>query len=209
MVFVDRIDAGNKLAKKLKKYTGQNGIVLALPRGGVVVGYAVAKALHFPLDVLAVRKIGAPGSPELAVGAIARQGRFFDRMLIRQLGITDQQLQQLISESAQELVRREKIYRDHYPFPDLRKKYVILVDDGAATGATARAAIAAVAHHNPAVLILALPVAPQEVVRELQSLVDVLICLIQDKEFASVGSYYTYFPQVSDEEVITLWKQRN
>ena len=157
--FVDRREAGRILAKKLLKYDGRpDVIVLALPRGGVPVAYEIARALDVPLDVFSVRKIGHPLHPELALGAIATGGvRFLDRTAMSRLGTSEAALKPIIEREKRELDRREQLYRDARPFPDISGKTVILVDDGLATGASARSAVAALRTQNPATIVVAAP----------------------------------------------------
>jgi len=203
-MFNDRKDAGRKLAEALKGYEADRPIILALPRGGVPVGFEVAVALGADLDVLVVRKIGAPWNPEFGVGAIAKGVEVFDQESLGFLGLKPEDLRPVIEREELELERRSKLYRGDNPFPDLADRVVILVDDGLATGVTTRAAIIAIKQMNPARLVLAVPVGPPETVASLRSLVDELICLETPSDFMAVGAFYLSFPQTSDEEVIEL-----
>jgi predicted phosphoribosyltransferase len=208
MIFKDRKDAGKKLAVKLKKYKKENVLILALPRGGVPVGYEIANFLHTPLDVLVVRKIGAPHNPELAIGAIASGGIWFlDKLTIQRLHITPEEIEKIAKEEIIEVIRRQKEYRDDLPPPKITGKIIILVDDGIATGATTRAAIRAIQKQRPMKLVLAVPVCSAEVAKELKPLVDEFICLETPVYFEAVGAHYQNFPQVTDEEVKTLLKK--
>ena len=203
-MFLDRQEAGRKLAEKLKPYQSENPIILALPRGGVPIGYEIAQALRAPLDVFMVRKIGYPWNPEFAIGAIAPGVQIFDEESLYPLGLTKADLKEAIEKEQQELERRLTLYHKKGSLPDVAGKTVILVDDGLATGLTTRAAIEGVKKLKPAKLILAVPVGPPETVHALRKLVDDLICLETPHDFFAVSSFYQNFPQVSDEEVMDL-----
>src|SRR5439155_9049054 len=170
MRFRNRSEAGRFLAGTLDRYKGQNDLlVLALPRGGVPVAYEVAKALNAPLDVFIVRKLGVPGHEELAMGAIASGGvRALNRSVIEQLNISQSAIDAAATREGEELQRRERLYRDGKPSPDIAGRTVILVDDGLATGATMKAAVAALRQQNPAKIVVAVPIAPAETCHELQ-----------------------------------------
>lgn len=204
--YIDRQDAGKKLASHLLNYMNQKDvIVLALPRGGVPIAYEIAKALHAPLDVFIVRKLGVPWHSELAMGAIAPGGvTFFNHGLIQQLGISEDMLQAVIEQELQELNRREIVYRGTTDFPDLKNKTVILVDDGIATGATMQVAILAIKKSQPAKLIVAVPVAAIETCEILKAQVDELICPLQPEDLQAVGLWYQHFSQTEDAEVHQL-----
>jgi putative phosphoribosyl transferase len=206
MIFVDRVDAGRKLAKKLDAYAGQNDVlVLAIPRGGVPVAFQVASELGVPLDVFVVRKLGVPSREELAFGAIATGGiRILDEQIVESMGISDLQIERITAKEKDELDRRERVYRGNRPFPNLENKTVILVDDGIATGASTRAAISALRQLKPARIVLAVPVAPAATCESLQGEVDDLICLFMPQFFFSIGQFYEDFSQVSDQEVMNL-----
>jgi putative phosphoribosyl transferase len=206
MIFRDRQEAGRLLAEKLSFLKGQkNLLVLAIPRGGVVVGSEVAKALGAPLDVYITRKIGAPYNPELAIGAIASDGTLIlDRSLASRLGASQEYIEAQSAREREEIERRMRRYRGDRPSPDLKGKRVILVDDGIATGATIEATIDALQKTGLEELILAVPVGPRDTIGRLESKVDRLICLHSPEIFWAVGSFYMAFGQTTDEEVIAL-----
>ena len=209
--FKDRRDAGRKLAQKLAAYEGrQDGLVLALPRGGVPVAYEVALALGLPLDVFVVRKLGVPGREELAFGAIASGGiRVLNSDVVRLLSIPDEVINFVVKRESQELQRRESLYRGARPFPQLRDRTIILIDDGLATGASMRAAVAGLRAQDPARIMIAVPAAAPEVCHAFQSEVDEVICAITPEIFYGVGRWYEDFSQVSDEEVRILLHDAN
>lgn len=210
MYFKDRYDAGQKLAQRLLKYKNQNPIVLALPRGGVVVGYEISKALNAPLDVFIARKIGAPHYPELGIGAIAPNGvQILDDRLIQTFNIPEHEIKKVIESEKKEFQRRIKLYRQDLTFPDLSGKTVILVDDGLATGVTAKASILSINKLNPQKLVLAVPVSPPRTADIFRKLVDEFVCLQEPSEFYAVGAYYDDFSQISDEEVLNLLSKAN
>ena len=201
--FQDRSDAGRRLADALEEYAGRTDVVvLGLPRGGVPVAREVAHRLHAPLDVLLVRKLGVPGHRELAMGAIAAGDvRVLNRDVIDEFGVTPAAIDAVTSAQRAELARRAQRYRDRRARVDLRGKTVILVDDGLATGATMRAAIHGVRAHDPARLVVAVPIASADVCEMLQPSVDDLICLETPAYFLSVGAWYRDFEQTTDREV--------
>jgi putative phosphoribosyl transferase len=204
-MFQDRKDAGQQLAQKLKAYESTNPLVLALPRGGVPVGYEVALFLHAPLDVFVVRKIGAPWNPEFGVGAVAPGICIFDENSLHMLDLKKSDLDLIIKQEEEEEVRRRlHLYRQDESFPNLEGRTAILVDDGVATGITTRAAIQALKAMNPLQIILALPVGAPAAIHDLEKSVDKLICLELPPFFHAVSAFYQRFPQVSDEEVIYL-----
>jgi predicted phosphoribosyltransferase len=205
-MFEDRIDAGRKLAGKLKKYAGKRDVVvLALPRGGVPVGFEVARALDAPLDVFLVRKLGVPGREELAMGAIASGGvRVVNEDVVRELNIPLRWLDIAAADELPELRRREQAYRDDRPAPDVRNKTVILVDDGLATGATMRAGVAALRRMSPAKIVVAVPVGAPETCNEFRQLADEVVCALQPEPFWAVGNWYQNFEQTTDDEVRDL-----
>jgi predicted phosphoribosyltransferase len=204
--FRDRTEAGRLLAERLRDYAGRDDvIVLALPRGGVPVGYEVAKALGAPLDVFVVRKIGVPGHEELAMGAVATGGLLvLDERLVQMLGLSEDEVQRVIQQELRELERRDREYRGDREPPQLGGKTVILVDDGLATGATMRAAALAVRRENPARLVVAVPVAAEETCDAFRDVVDEIVCGITPKPFRAVGLWYEDFSQTTDEEVREL-----
>jgi putative phosphoribosyl transferase len=204
--FRDRREAGKRLADELRAYAGRSDvIVLALPRGGVPVGFEVAHALRAPLDVFVVRKLGLPWHDELAMGAIASGGvRVLDRDLIRIARVSEAQIAQVIEAEQRELERRERRYRGERPFPDLHGKTAILVDDGLATGATMRAAVEALRLEGPARVVVAVPVAAQETCEAFRDITDETVCAETPEPFRAVGLWYADFSQTTDEEVHDL-----
>jgi putative phosphoribosyl transferase len=209
--FRDRFEAARYLASALKHYAGRpNLLVLALPRGGVPVAYEVARALHAPLDVMLVRKLGVPGHEELAMGAIASGGiRVISDDVVRALGLPDRAIATVAAQEEHELQRRERLYRGDRPPPDVRGKTVILVDDGLATGSTMRAAIAALKAQGPERLVVAVPVAAPETCEAIQREVDEVVCALAPEPFLAVGQWYQDFSQISDEEVRELLRRAN
>jgi len=209
MLLYDRRDAGRRLADKLEEYAGDPDVyVLALPRGGVPVAFEVARALRAPLDVFLVRKIGVPGQEELAMGAISTGGvRVLNEEIVQALGIPDDVLQTVTAREEAELRRRERLYRDDRPPPDIRGRKVILVDDGLATGSSMRAAVAALRQQQPARIIVAVPVAAPSTCEELRSEVDDTVCLYTPEPFQAVGLWYDDFSQTTDEEIRDLLEQ--
>ena len=204
--FRNREQAGRMLADRLKHYSNRSDVVvLALPRGGVPVGVEVASALRAPLDVFVVRKLGAPGQPELAMGAIASGGvRVLNDEVVQVLNLTDDAINRVAQTEQQELERRERLYRADGPSPNLTDQVVILVDDGLATGSTMRAAVKAVRQHGPARIVVAVPTAAAETCEDFKSEVDEIVCVIAPEAFQAVGLWYQEFPQTSDEEVRDL-----
>ena len=206
MIFRNRSDAGRQLAARLTDYANRRDVVvLALPRGGVPVGYEVASALRAPLDVFLVRKLGVPGREELAMGAIASGGvRVVNEDVVRALGIPPKVIDQVAAEEERELARREWEYRDDRPPPDVAGRVVILVDDGLATGSTMRAAVLAVRERDPAAVIVAVPVGAAETCAAMNRVADATICIHTPEQFAAVGLWYEDFSQTTDEEVRDL-----
>jgi putative phosphoribosyl transferase len=201
--FRDREEAGRLLGERLRAYAGRDDVlVLALPRGGVSVGREVARALGAPLDIVLVRKLGLPGQPELAMGAIASGGtRIVNDELVRQLRLSDEVIDRVaVSESA-ELARRERVYRGDRPPPNLEGKTVVIVDDGLATGSTMRAGVTAVRAQEPERIVVAVPAAPPRALDDLRPHVDELVWLIAPEPFQAVGLWYDDFREVSDDEV--------
>jgi predicted phosphoribosyltransferase len=209
MRFQNRSDAGRQLASKLSPYARRNDVVvLALPRGGVPVAAEVARALGAPLDVFLVRKLGVPGHPELAMGAIATGGvRVLSDDLIDRLGIPRPAVEQVSVRERLELERRDLLYRGDRHLPELDGRTVILVDDGLATGATMEAAIVAVRQFKPAAVVVAAPVGATEACQRLSAVADAVICASMPEPFQAVGLWYQQFDQTSDEEVIALLRQ--
>jgi predicted phosphoribosyltransferase len=209
IVFQDRQEAGKQLAARLQDYRGkENLLVLALPRGGVTVGFEVARELRCPLDVLIVRKIGCPGNPELAAGAISETGtRVFNEDVISMQRISQEYLDGETERQRLEIVRRLTAYRGGETIGSLAAKTVLLVDDGVATGATMKAAVATLKREGLAKLVVAVPVAPPSTAREIAPTVDEWVCLDTPARFAAVGQFFRDFTQVSDEEVVALLRR--
>src|SRR5438094_2600642 len=205
-VFENRAEAGRELAEKLDKYSGREDvIVLGLPRGGVPVAYEVAKRLRAPLDVFIVRKLGVPGFEELAAGAIASGGvRVLNEDVVRAIPYASEAIEAVTAKETAELQRREQIYREGRPAPELRDKIAILVDDGLATGATMRAAVKALRQQGAAKIVVAVPVGPPDTCHEIEEQADETICLNMPEFFQAVGQYYEDFSQTTDEDVREL-----
>lgn len=203
--FKDRAEAGRQLGAMLAPLRGENVIVLGLPRGGVAVAIEVARALHAPLDVLNVRKLGVPWREELAMGAVATGGvRVLNSNVIMALGITKQDIEEATRFRRLELDRRERLYRNGRAAPDLNGRTVVLVDDGIATGATVRAAIGVIKAQHPGKVVLATPVAPEGVVSELAREVDRVVCLSTPGDLFAIGYWYDQFPQLTDDDVLRV-----
>lgn len=205
MIFKNRQEAGQQLAEKLTKYAKDKPIVVALPRGGVVLGYEVAKKLKAPLDILVARKIGAPLHPEFGIGAIAPNGIFIlNTDLIKSFGITESELKKVIKTQTKEMTRRVELYRQDLPLIDLKNRTVIVIDDGLATGVTTQAAILSIKQMSPKKIILAVPISPPDTANKFRKKVDEFLCLLEPAGFYAVGAYYEDFEQVTDDEVISL-----
>jgi putative phosphoribosyl transferase len=204
--FENRTEAGRLLAEELKTYASRDDVVvLGLPRGGVPVAYEVAKHLHVPFDVFIVRKLGVPGFEELAAGAIASGGvRVLNEDVVRAIPYAAEAIEAVTAKETAELQRREQIYREGRPAPELRDKVVILVDDGLATGATMRAAVKALRERSAAKIVVAVPVGPPDTCEELGQQADEAICLSTPPFFQAVGQYYEDFSQTSDDDVREL-----
>jgi putative phosphoribosyl transferase len=211
--FVDRVEAGHLLAERLVPLQLIRPVVLALPRGGVPVGFEVAQRLstddeRVPLDVLVTRKIGYPYQPELGVGAIAEGGEpVFDPELLERLGLTEADLAETVRRERAELTRRVNAYRGDRPLPPVRDHSAIIVDDGVATGGTARAALRAVRSWKPTRLVLAVPVGAAETVKALEAEADEIVALAAPWSFHAVGQWYRHFEQLTDDDV-TSWLER-
>ena len=201
--FRDRREAGKRLAQELLHYANRSDVlILALPRGGVPVAYEVALALNAPLDVFIVRKLGLTGQEELAIGAIASGGiRVLNEEIIRLLRIPEEVIVRVARREQQELERRERLYRGDRPAPEIRDRTVILIDDGLATGASMRAAIAGLRAQNPGRIVVAVPTAAPETCAEFESQVDEIVCAITPEPFLGVGRWYEDFSQTTDEGV--------
>lgn len=203
--FSDRIDAGKRLAEALADFKGKNAVVLAIPRGGVVLGYEIAAALNLPLDVIVPRKLGAPDNPELAIGAIAEDGStVLDENLTRYLGVSRDYIQEESERQKEEIKRRLKLYRQGTAGLELKGKDVIIVDDGIATGSTMKAALASVKNSGAKTVTIAVPVGPPQTIQELTQLADRVVCLYMPDYFQAIGQFYDDFSQTEDQEVIRL-----
>jgi putative phosphoribosyl transferase len=209
MLFANRREAGRILASLLMKYADRDDVlVLALPRGGVPVGFEVAQALRAPLDVFIVRKLGVPGHDELAMGAIATGGvRVLNDDVVMSLELEPEVIDAVAAREEKELARRERLYRGARPAPDVHGRTVILIDDGLATGSTMRAAVAALRKQTPARIVVAVPVAAPETCEEFKTEVDEVVCAATPRMFNGVGRWYEDFSQTTDEEVHELLAQ--
>lgn len=207
-MFIDRNDAGTRLAQAILREKISNPVVLALPRGGVPVAAQVARALQAPLDLVMVRKLGTPGQPELAMGAVARCGAATDVVLndeiVRQVDISEEAISSVMERELEVIAERKQRYLAGRERVSVAGCTAIIVDDGIATGATTSAAIRAVRHLDPKQLILAVPVAPPDTVARLKKEADLVICLEQPSWFGAISIFYNSFPQVADDEVIAL-----
>ncbi len=208
--FRDRRSAGKLLADRLKDLEPAHPVVLAMPRGGVPVAAEVAKALHAPLDLVLVRKIGVPYQPELAAAAVVDGGEpeiVVNDEVMRMAGLTQDYIEEQAKEELAEIERRRQVYLEGRPRPPLENRTLILIDDGIATGASIRAAIAALKRKNPARLILAVPVAPADTIELLKTMVDDVVCLKTPEPFFAIGMHYDDFHQVPDEEVVRIMNE--
>lgn len=206
MPFRDRIHAGQLLAQRLMQYANREDVlVLAVPRGGVPVGFEVAQALHAPLDVFVLRKLGVPWQEELAFGAVASGGvRVVEQETIDALGLTSEEIEAVVEREQSELRRRERAYRDDRPAPHVQGKTVLLVDDGIATGSSMLAAIAALRQLKPAKIVVAVPVAAASTAKRLRKIADEFVAVDAPATFYAVGQFYADFQPTSDEEVVDL-----
>ncbi|MHA1580703.1 MAG: phosphoribosyltransferase [Candidatus Freyarchaeota archaeon] len=204
-LFRDRVEAGTNLAKELQAYKRENPVVLAIPRGGVVVGYEVARELGAPLDIVIPRKIPSPHNPELGVGAVAQDGTVIINQQIKEyLNVSDEYIQEEAERQIREIERRMRTYRgDREPVP-VKDRVVILVDDGIATGGTMRAAIRSLRKQNPRKIVVAVPVAPPRTIKKIEEEADEVVCLLAYEPFEAVGQFYMDFRQTTDSEVINL-----
>ncbi len=204
-MFIDRKDAGNKLALELKKFKDDNPIILAVPRGGIVTAYETIKKYKFQWDLIIPKKIGSPNNKEVAIGAVTSDGTYFlNEKYIDMLNITQEYIEKEVYEQTKEIKRRLKKYKGNENSPEIKDKTVIIVDDGIATGFTILAAIKSIKKHGAKKTILAVPVAPNDTVVYLETVVDEVICLLIPDEFYAVGFHYENFDQTTDEEVIHL-----
>jgi putative phosphoribosyl transferase len=201
--FADRRETGKLLASKLNAYQDcAEAIVLALPRGGVPVGFEIATRLHLPLDVWIVRKLGVPYHKELAMGAIAASGeRVMNQEVLKWSNISPETIERVVKEETEELQRRDQLYRQGKPWPNLTDQIIILVDDGIATGATMQAAIASLRVHQPKEIIVAVPIVSSDICTKIEAEVDQVVCLLQPQSLDAIGRWYLNFAQTSDQEV--------
>lgn len=208
-MFKDREEAGRRLAKLLDRYRRKNPLILALPRGGVVVGYEVAKALDAAFDILISRKIGAPFNKEFGIGAIS-EGNIvvLNSKIIKELGIPKKTLENLIDAEREEIKRRIHLYRGNRPVIPVYNKTVIIVDDGLATGVTAEAAIESIAKLKPKKIIFATPVCSEQAAKTIRTYIESVVCILTPYDLSAIGNYYKTFPQVTDEEVLDIMKKR-
>ncbi len=201
-IFADRAEAGERLAEAVREAAGPDGTILAIPRGGVIVGEAVARALGAPLDVVIPRKIGAPGNPELGIGAVAPGVRVLDERMIEILGVSPAYLEREIATQLEEIERRLRVYRAGRPPVEIRDRTAVVVDDGIATGGTAAAALRWARAQGAAIVVLAVPVAPIASLLRLGAEADRLVVLETPEPFLAVGEWYQRFEQTTDDEVI-------
>jgi putative phosphoribosyl transferase len=207
MLFSNRQEAGRRLAAELGRFKSAQPVILALPRGGVPVGFEIALALNAPLDVVLVRKIGAPGMSELAIGAIVdgeQLDKIIDSALVAELSVQQSYLDAEIARQAAEIERRRRVYFKGRAPVTVAGRAALVVDDGIATGATMRAALRAIRRRSPAKLVLAVPVAPGHTIEALRPEVDEIVCLATPEEFYAIGQFYADFRQLDDEDVVTL-----
>ncbi len=209
MIFQDRTQAGSKLAEKLKPYQNSpDAIIIGLPRGGVVVAYQIAQELNLPLDIIVTRKIGAPGFEELAIGAITEEGKaVLDYKIIKTMEVEGDYIKSEIEKEKKEAQRRLKTYRGNRPPLDLKNKIAIIVDDGIATGATIKAAIKSATGKGAKQVIVAVPVAPRDVIDSLKKETYKIICLEKPPTFYGISMFYKEFAQTEDKEVIQLMEK--
>ena len=212
-LFLDRAEAGRKLAAALTKFEGEDLVVLAIPRGGVVVADEVAKALGAPLDIVVTRKIEAPGEPEYALGAVTQEGDvIMDRQAAESLGASKEYLDSQVKKKREEVNERMKRFRGDAPYPDLEGKVVVIVDDGIATGSSVGAAVMSVKKRKPREIVVAVPVAPKDAVETLTGDGYRVVCLETPGPFLAIGEFYGVFDQVDDEEVKRIldrsWSRR-
>ncbi len=209
MLFQNRSEAGQLLAKELSDLRGKDVVVLAVPRGGVLVGYEISRSLDAPLDVYITRKLGAPGNEELALGAIASDGTVvLDPVLMRQLGVTQRYLEDEMERQRAEILRRLSLYRNQRSSLGIKGRIVVLADDGVATGATTMAALRALRKQEPAELILAVPVGPPDAIERLKAEADKVVCLETPEPFWAVGRFFVDWSQLSDQDVSDILSRR-
>ncbi|MDZ4043874.1 MAG: phosphoribosyltransferase [Eubacteriales bacterium] len=204
-MFSDRTEAGRRLAENMADESLEDGLILGIPRGGVIVAAKVAEKLGLPLDIIIPRKIGVPFNTEVAIGAVTQDGTvILDDRLMTLTGLDEADLRPQIEQEIAEIARRTRLYRGDRPEPEYRDRTVVLVDDGIATGSTTLAALRSIRKGNPRTVILAVPVAPPETLDRLAPEVDRIICLEAPDPFYAVGQFYDHFDQTSDEEVIDI-----
>lgn len=203
-MFINREEAANLLAEKLLKYKNSDGVILAVPRGGVPLGYVLSKKLNLPLDLVMTKKIGHPASPEYAIGSVSLHGRILSE---HARGISEHYIEEQTQKLRQQMLQKLKIYDGRRKQYELKNKNVILVDDGIATGSTLMAAIEIIRTRHPKKIIIAVPVSPVDTARTISSMVDEFICLLTPDNFQGVGQFYEDFSQVRDEEVIDFLRQ--
>lgn len=208
--FSSRMEAGDLLARQLKELQDQNVVVLGIPRGGVVVAREIAHALQADLDMVLAHKLGAPGNPELAIGAVCEDGKLFlDEEISSYMGVDDDYIKREKSRQLQELARRVKRYRSLLPKLPLAGRVAIVTDDGVATGATLQAALWAVRQEEPERIVTALPVGPQDSLEKLSQDADETICLQAPPFFSAISQFYSYFNQVEDEELLEILQEES
>jgi putative phosphoribosyl transferase len=206
-LFANRTEAGKQLAASLQNIS-KNALVLAVPRGGVVVGFEIAHALNIPLDLIITKKIGAPENSELAIGAVAEDGTFLmDGQLVAMMGVPPSYIKVEVERQKTEIKRRLKTYRGDAPNPEIANREVILVDDGVATGSTLKAALRSLCNRGAKTVVVAVPVGPADTVIELKKEADRVVCLLTPDPFYAIGQFYKDFEQTTDEEVIELLKR--
>ena len=206
-ILKDRVEAGKRLASAVKS-VGKDAIILGVPRGGVVVGFEVAQALCVPLDIIVTKKIGAPENPELAVGAVAEDGTYIlDEDILRQIYVPKEYIAEEVERQKQEIQRRLIRYRGDVPYPTLKNREVVVIDDGVATGSTLKAALRLLRGKGAKTVVVAVPVGPPETIRELRKLADRVVVLFTPEPFYAIGQFYVDFSQTSDKEVIELLRR--
>ena len=209
ILFEDRADAGKKLADIMEEYKSTDTLILAIPRGGLIVGVEIARRFNLEIDLIIPRKIGAPFNPEMAVGAVTQDKTvILNCLLLDRLGLREEDLKDQITQEVKEIDRRMRLYRKSNHYPEYKQKNIILVDDGIATGYTVFASINSIKKiFNPDNVILAVPVAPFEIIEKLKSMVNIIKCLHIPEDFYAVGQFYKNFGQTSDQEVIDLMEE--
>lgn len=204
-MFLNRYDAGEKLAEKLEKFKDEDVVVLAIPRGGVEAAYNTIKKFNFKWDLITPRKIGAPHNEEVAIGAVSMDGTYvLDEKIVQYFNIPEEYVKKQVASELIEIKRRLREYRGNEDPPDVKNKVVIVIDDGIATGFTLLAAIESIKKLQARKIIIAVPVAPTETVERFSKIVDEVICLLVPSEFYAVGMYYENFSQVTDKELFNV-----